>query len=126
MKIIFILPIVLLSFFITKTSFSQTEVLSEKDTAVTFSAGDKFSISLDSNPSTGYSWALCVTEGGENLLILNSDYATPKPAVPGQGGMQIWHFKTLNPGNVRIELKYMQPWSDEAPAKNLVFKIKVE
>jgi inhibitor of cysteine peptidase len=126
MKKILFFSIIFLSLFYTKISFSQVEVLSDKDTSVTFKAGDKFSISLDSNPSTGYTWAICITDGSENLLILNSEFASPRPPVPGQGGTQIWHFKILSPGNIKIEFRYMQPWSDEEPAKTLVFKVKVE
>ena len=119
--ILFFLPLIFVN-----TSFSQIEVFTANDTNITVTAGEQFSVSLESNPTSGYSWAIRISEGADKILIIGSEFAKTKPGKPGEGGEQLWRFKALSSGDAELELFYIRPWEKEEPAKTITFYVKVE
>jgi len=117
---------VFLSLLFVNSSFSQIQVFTANDTNITVSSGEQFTVSLESNPATGYNWAVRITEGAEKIIIIGSEFAKTKSGKLGEGGEQLWRFKTLYPGDVKFELSYIRPWEKEEPAKILTFNVKVE
>ena len=126
MKKTFLLILIFFSFLFNNSSFSQVQVFTPNDTNITVSAGEQFSISLESNPTTGYSWAVRIPLGAEKILIIGSEFAKTKPGKPGEGGEQLWRFKALSSGDAELELFYIRPWEKEEPAKTITFYVKVE
>jgi len=121
-----LLTLFFISLIFVKTSFSQIEVFTANDTNISVSSGEQFSISLESNPATGYSWAVRIPLDAEKILIIGSEFAKTKPGKPGEGGEQLWRFKALSSGDVKLELVYIRPWEKEEPAKTITFDVKVE
>ena len=119
--ILFFLPLIFVN-----TSFSQIEVFTANDTNITVTAGEQFSVSLESNPTTGYSWAIRISEGADKILIIGSEFAKTKPGRQGEGGEQLWRFKALSTGDIKLDLIYIRPWEKEEPAKTITFYVKVE
>ena len=126
MKKTFLLILIFFSFLFNNSSFSQVQVFTPNDTNINVSAGEQFSISLESNPTTGYNWAVRISEGADKIFIIGSEFAKTKPVKPGEGGEQLWRFKTISAGDVKLELVYIRPWEKEEPAKTITFKVKVE
>jgi inhibitor of cysteine peptidase len=73
--------------------------------------GDEVKITLPSNPSTGFRWAL---DSVSDATILkqegDSEYILPESSAVGAGGQEIWTFKALKRGTSRISLAYSQSW----------------
>ena len=117
---------IFLSVLFVHSSYSQIEVFTANDTNITVTAGEQFTISLESNPTTGYNWSVRIPEGGEKIMIISSEYAKSKSGKIGEGGEQLWRFKTIGTGEVKLELSYIRPWKKKEPSKTLMFNVKVE
>ncbi|MFH1150764.1 MAG: protease inhibitor I42 family protein [Actinomycetota bacterium] len=92
--------------------------------------GQDFTISLKSNPTTGFQWELAEPLDEKVVTKVSSEY---KPDVSGgssavgAGGVEVWTFRATGRGDTEIKLKYVQPWQKDAkPAEERVFKVTVE
>ncbi|MGV8175119.1 MAG: protease inhibitor I42 family protein [Methanothrix sp.] len=77
-----------------------------------------FSINLDSNPTTGYSWTVdfdhrFLSGGEENDSMGN----TSQPVVVGGGGKQIFTFTPILVGKTTISAVYKRSWEANAAEK---------
>jgi inhibitor of cysteine peptidase len=82
----------------------------------------EFSFSLESNPTTGYQWALNSFDTNK-LQYLGSTYQAKKPVLIGSGGMQVFKFKVLNPSanlDTKISLSYARSWEKSSVKKQVV------
>jgi inhibitor of cysteine peptidase len=83
--------------------------------------GASFTISLDSNPSTGYQWVFANPPDPRYVALLSNEYIPPPaPARIGQSGKQVWRFQALRRGKTTISLKYCHPW-DESDCANAFY-----
>ena len=62
--------------------------------------------SLDSNPSTGYSWRAVVGEAG--IVEVSSEFARQESElpVPGRGGTEVFTIRALSAGTTTVSLYY--------------------
>jgi len=101
--------------------------INEDPTMITAKVGEEFTITLDSNATTGYSWRLSdkFTEGV--VKSLGSEYTPPETQRKGAGGKEIWRFKAVAAGKTTITLEYVRPWEKGvAPAMVKSFGVTVE
>lgn len=92
-----------------------TRVLNVLDTvpAECQTDADKLIITLQENPTTGYSWNVKMDKDG--ILKLESDeYKSNDTSgnIAGAGGEHVWVFKGLSKGDVVITFSYYRPWED--------------
>lgn len=88
--------------------------LEKKDngTLVDLKAGETFTVSLEGNPTTGYSWEV---EGIDPAVIELSgepDYKSDSSLV-GSGGMFKFTFKAVAAGASSLKLVYHRPWEED-------------
>ena len=71
---------------------------------VKLAVGQTYSIDLDSNPTTGYSWRLVSPTNSVFMLVTNT-YEPRKNTerLVGSGGMEHWTFKAVGPAPFRAE-----------------------
>jgi len=81
--------------------------------------GQPFSVTLPSNPTTGYSWALAQPLDDAILQLVQNSYQRAGPAMPGAGGTEVWTFEPLCAGYTTIALKYRRPWEPDDPSARL-------
>ena len=89
--------------------------------------GQALTLTLPSNPSTGYRWqlqdsasALLGALGPEVYRSNDSD------GMVGSDGLSTWRFRAKAAGEGHLVLVYQQPWApEEAPARHLDCVIKV-
>lgn len=87
----------------------------------------RFNITLESNPTTGYSWRLAKPLDANILKNTGSIYNEPKSDLVGVPGNEIWTFQPANKGTTTFTMEYVRPWEKDAePAKTQVFKITVQ
>ncbi|THD53484.1 proteinase IV [Enterobacteriaceae bacterium ML5] len=87
--------------------------------------GERFDISLRSNPSTGYTWMLRTLPA--QLMLVSARYsqsANCKAGVTGCGGDQVFSFKGVSTGTGKIELVYGRSWEADT-AKTEVMTVTV-
>jgi predicted secreted protein len=127
MKTLLLLSSFCLVIFISHTLFAQT-VYSSNDTNITINSGDLFTISLESNPSTGYSWSVAENQDNAQVVVLGMEYKqTPTDGkVIGSGGLENWRFKSLSTGSIKLVFYYSRSWEKVQPAKTLMFNVTVK
>ena len=76
------------------------------------SAGNTFTVTLCSNPTTGYKWADLAAISDETVVrqISHEFIAPENTGVVGAPGKEVWAFKTLKQGTSTISIDYSRPW----------------
>ena len=89
---------------------SASIYLEKKDDGITvkLEPGDTLVITLDANPSTGYSWH--VLEMDASILKAEKKEFQPRSNLLGAPGMEILCFTGLRPGDTKLVLGYLRPW----------------
>ena len=89
-------------------------------------AGQEFTISLESNATTGYSWK-CSGIAPEGVVeLLGNEYKAPQTQRKGAGGTEEWRFRALQAGQATITLQYLRPWEkDKQPVRTAEYKVRV-
>lgn len=90
--------------------------------------GQSLTLTLPSNPTTGYRWLL-QSAAPEVLRRLGPEvYSAPEEAgIVGNAGMSIWRFQAKAAGEGHLLLVYQQPWAPEVqPVQTFDCTIKVK
>ena len=74
-----------------------------------------FSITLRSNPTTGYSWKIAKISPPLTVKNLSSEYLPDNTVLAGSGGQEVWKFKALKCGNTSVTFSYQRPWEKNIP-----------
>jgi len=94
--------------------------------------GLRFSLVLESNPTTGYSWRLAEPLDDELLKLVSSEFEA-KGGPHGEGeemvgapGEEVWTFEALKAGKTEVKLEYVRPWEkDVKPEKTVTFEVEI-
>lgn len=108
------------------TSFSQEKTYTAADSEINAEIGENFTVSLESNQSTGYSWSLGMISDNSQIVVAGMDYDLPESSQTGQGGAEVWHLKAVSPGNIKLMFYYSRSWEKEAPAKTITYNVTVK
>lgn len=87
----------------TKSNKRDNQVIEVKE-------GNTFTIKLEQNPSTGYSWQFERPYNQSYLQLVEQKDLPRKALLPGAPVMHQWVFKALKPGTTLIVLEYIRPW----------------
>lgn len=83
-------------------------------------------VSLESNPTTGYSWQLISPTDRKVLRLYYSKYRARASKLVGSGGREEWKFRAMAPGTATIKALYVRPWERSMPpAREFTFTIRV-
>jgi inhibitor of cysteine peptidase len=79
-------------------------------------AGDTLTVTLCSNPSTGFSWSESA-QVSDQTIVQQTDhkYVAPEAEagttpVVGAAGTEVWTFEALKKGTSTIYVEYSRPW----------------
>ena len=89
--------------------YEQNHISYGVDVAV----GDSFTVTLCSNPSTGFEWESAQISDQTVLQQIDHKFVGPEsepPPPPGTPGEEIWTFQALKQGTSTISLEYSRPW----------------
>lgn len=105
---------------------SSTLNLGPKDDGrtVQVQASDTIVITLDSNATTGFRWALTGKPDPAVVELVGSDYIAPTSTLVGAGGQEVWRFRATGTGTTSLELRYGRSFSGETAGTP--FRITVE
>ncbi|MBA2655260.1 MAG: protease inhibitor I42 family protein [Gammaproteobacteria bacterium] len=121
--------IVLLCLFFSVTSLAQGSKLELTDPnkpILVSSVARQFTISLNSNPTTGYSWRL-KTYDSHIVTPLSQTFKAPASNKPGAGGIETFVFELKEHAFkvkrvTQITFIYVRPWNLDI-AKTLSFNV---
>ena len=79
---------------------------------VSVKTGDTFTVTLCSNPSTGFLWGETAQISDPAVLQqLSHEFISPEETeAMGVPGKDVWTFKALKKGSGTISLEYSRPW----------------
>ncbi len=83
---------------------------------VEVNTGDSVTVTLCSNPTTGFQWTELAQISNETVLKQTDHKFVPpeakgdKPPAPGSAGQEVWTFKALEKGTSTVSLEYSRPW----------------
>lgn len=86
-------------------------------------AGKTFDISLESNPSTGFSWQAKYDQ--EYFELVDQKFETSSELI-GAGGKEIFSFKALKTGDKFIDFDYLRTFEKDQVQKSLSYKILIK
>ena len=90
----------------------NAEALSGKDgRVINLAVGQSYTVVLDSNPTTGYSWK--ATYDGSKLELVAQEF-TPASTALGAAGQEHIEFKALAKGTSEVNFAYQRPWEGNA------------
>jgi inhibitor of cysteine peptidase len=99
---------------------SAEETVREGPIAIEAEVGKLFAITLDANPTTGYTWQFAQPLDASILKLAGSEFKRTDDKLIGSGGQQVWTFRALDQGATTISLKYVRPWEKDAPPARIV------
>lgn len=107
--------------------FAQANNFNKPEEALSLNRGQTITVSLPSNPTTGYSWSLCSKNTRNTIVgIQKLPYEAEKMGRIGSGGNQSWHITGKKRGLAHIKFEYRRSWEKGvAPAqiKRYVFTV---
>ncbi len=123
--------VIVMSFFLILALFSgcgtKGTSLTDADNGkqITVKSGDLVTLTLVSNPTTGYSWQ--VMEIDSAILVQDGEpeykQSSGSEGLVGAGGTETFRFKAVGSGKTTLNLGYMRPWESVQPTET--FKVQV-
>ena len=90
-------------------------------------AGKQFSITLNANHTTGYSWRLAKPLDPAMLHQTSDEYHAATSDAVGAPGEEVWTFESIAAGNVELDFEYVRPFETDAkPVKKAKYSIVIE
>ena len=71
--------------------------------------GDKVTVRLCSNPTTGFQWSYEMS-GDSVLKEEDHDFEEPDSDVVGASGTDVWTFEGTAKGTTEVLMEYSKPW----------------
>jgi len=106
---------------------SRQVTLGAKDSGrqIEVKEGETLVIALEANPTTGYLWE--VVESDQRILRqMGETEFQPESDKIGAPGLQTFHFKPQQAGNMRLQLVYHRPWEkDVDPLKTFSLQVTI-
>ena len=90
----------------------------------TLKIGQHVDITLNANPSTGYSWSW-INKATVTTVDSVAAISVSTNNVPGSPSQEIWRFKAVKAGYDSIKFRYAQPWVGGAVGETRTLFIKV-
>jgi inhibitor of cysteine peptidase len=111
-KIQFISILAILMFMATACSPTKPVNLTaaDKGSQVSVKVGEQIAISLDGNPSTGYSWEAIGLDTAVFEQMGDATFISSNPGLVGAGGSMTLTFKAVKAGTAVLTLVYHRPW----------------
>ena len=92
-------------------SYDEFQAQKQLSRSVTLYVGDTLTISLASNPSTGFQWAekLLISEP-KVLTQTGHETVASTTGRLGAAGTEVWTLQAKAPGNTTVSSTYGRPW----------------
>lgn len=107
---------VILGLLIPTTGCGQQKVAltaAHKGSQVEVAVGQQILVTLDGNPSTGYSWEVKDLDTSLLEQVGEAEFESRAPSLLGSGGTLTLTFKALQAGTTTLTLVYRRPWETE-------------
>ncbi|KPK37401.1 MAG: hypothetical protein AMJ65_14635 [Phycisphaerae bacterium SG8_4] len=110
---------------------AETVEVSEDDNAgqVELERGQILVVTLESNPSTGYSWEQAESNQSTLMQIGEAEFRpseTSEAPMVGAGGWEIFRFRAVSAGQTPLMFLYRRPWEEGAePLETFLLQVVI-
>ncbi len=87
-----------------------TLTAADKGSQVNVKVGGQIVITLDSNPSTGYTWEAQGLDATIFQQVGEATFVSSDPGLVGAGGSLTLTYKAIKAGSASLTLVYHRPW----------------
>ena len=101
----------------------------DNGTRVTMKKGQTLVVTLESNPTTGYSWQVVPSDDGVLAQVGEAEFeeSPHDKDLVGVGGVEMLRFQAKKAGQTTLELAYRRPWeTSEKPIETFTVQVTVE
>jgi inhibitor of cysteine peptidase len=116
-------------FFLNSGLFREPapRVYTSAATTIEARTGERFTIELDGNRTTGYQWQLGTPLEPSLLVLVASEYLPEDRSKIGAGGRETMTFRAVGRGTATINLVYVRPWETNVPpTKTSAFTVVIQ
>jgi inhibitor of cysteine peptidase len=101
--------------------------VSKRPSTIESKVGDTFTIPLEANHTTGYSWHLAQPPDPAILKQVGEKYEEDNSGSVGAGGVETWTFQAMAKGTTTLVFEYARPFEKKVPpAKTSKFRITIQ
>jgi len=103
--------------------------LTDPDRPIRVHTGERFTIVVESNPTTGSEWRLVEPPDEAVVRFVQREYRSGRAArsgAVGAGGYDLWRFEAVGPGKATIILGLYPPSGEDVPLRTATFTVQVE
>jgi predicted secreted protein len=98
----------------------------DNGSTMTVKAGDIIQVVLKGNPTTGYTWAVALSEKDASILQqMGAPGYVPDSQLTGSGGTFTFRFKALKAGEALLKLVYARSWESVPPLETFSMTVRV-
>ena len=97
----------------------------DEGTSVDLQPGERVTVRLDSNATTGYAWNLAVELDKNVVRLVSSDYEVVDEGTEGGGGVETWVFEAVRAGDQTVQLDYSFQDEPERTTQEFTFHVVV-
>lgn len=104
----------------------------DADHPLVLAVGQRATLALRTNPTTGFQWTLTDSAGGTLARDVAPVYVIDPepgggPVAPGRGGTETWTFRALRPGTGTLRLDYRRAFQNSRhdPPGSLLIPVTV-
>ena len=121
-----------MSFFLAMALFSscgthETNLtVADNGSQINAKSGDVITLTLASNPTTGYSWQVMEINNIILTQVGDAEYKSDGRNILGAGGMETFRFEAVGAGETMLELGYMRPWESVQPLETYSIQVIVQ
>jgi inhibitor of cysteine peptidase len=90
---------------------------------VSVTQGDRITVRLNENPSTGYQWSAAPT--GDILEVASSEFAPGPTTSPGAGGARVIVLRSARAGHGQVHFTLARSWQREEPIDRWTLEVDV-
>jgi predicted secreted protein len=107
---------------------SDSLVLGEAESGseVLIEGGEQFEVRLDSNPSTGYSWAIGGEAGLTSVALRSRSHEAAETELVGAFGVDVFLFEAVSGAEI-LRLEYIRPFDQPVvPERTVEYIVRVD
>jgi inhibitor of cysteine peptidase len=97
--------------------------MDDKEQNITLTKGEEFTITLDSNPTSGFKWL--PKFDGSIINLVSHDFQSSTTKRIGSSGKDIFTFLAISYGSDKLKMFYKRSWEEHFVAEK-VFVINVK
>jgi|SRR5271156_3359439 inhibitor of cysteine peptidase len=93
--------------------------------SIELGVGERLTVRLDENPTTGYRWT-AVGTFEPVLVLINSDFELPTGQLRyGAGGVRSWTFEAAQTGTAKLRMEYTRASSQDPEQRTYFLSVRV-